>query len=166
MVAAIAILHAAYRGFMAPNVLAAPIEGLAVNGAASAINAVWCLVLFRYGRKWRSPALVADAQHLWTDVVTSVGVFVGVGLVARPVGSSLILRWPRSSRLTLYGRDGSSFDNSIGGLMDEAVPAEVLSLSNERYRQAQTPPWRHMTCVLDAPAALPSSISILSCRAR
>lgn len=64
VVAAIAILHAAYRGFMAPNVLAAPIEGLAVNGAASAINAVWCLVLFRCGRKWRSPALVADAQHL------------------------------------------------------------------------------------------------------
>ena len=32
VVAAIAILHAAYRGFMAPNVLAAPIEGLAVNG--------------------------------------------------------------------------------------------------------------------------------------
>lgn len=29
-----------------------------------------------------SPALVADSRHLWTDVVTSGGVLIGVGLVA------------------------------------------------------------------------------------
>ena len=128
VVAAIAILHAAYRGFMAPNVLAAPIEGLAVNGAASAINAVWCLVLFRYGRKWRSPALVADAQHLWTDVVTSVGVFVGVGLVAL---TGWLLLDPALAALVALNVVWSGWKlirESIGGLMDEAVPAEVLSL--------------------------------------
>ena len=129
--AAIAILHAAYRGFMAPNVLAAPIEGLAVNGAASAINAAWCLVLFRYGRKWRSPALVADAQHLWTDVVTSAGVFVGVGLVAL---SGWLLLDPALAALVALNVVWSGWKlirESIGGLMDEAVPARLLCQTND-----------------------------------
>ena len=38
-------------------------------------------MLIRYGRRLRSPALVADGRHLVADVVTSVGIAVGVGLV-------------------------------------------------------------------------------------
>ena len=81
-VAAISILVASYDGFMAPKPLDAPWQGLLINAGASVLNAIWCMVLFRYGRAWRSTALIADARHLWTDVVTSSGVLVGVGLVA------------------------------------------------------------------------------------
>lgn len=56
--------------------------GLVVSAAASAINGVVAVVLMRAGRRHGSPALVSDARHLWTDVVTSAGVVVGVGLVA------------------------------------------------------------------------------------
>ena len=82
VVAALSILHEAYFGFLQPKPLDAPVPGLLVNGLASAINAVWCWVLIRQGRRHRSPALVADGRHLLTDVITSGGVLVGVALVA------------------------------------------------------------------------------------
>ncbi len=56
--------------------------GLVVIAAASVVNLVVALVLGRAGRRLRSIALTADSRHLLTDVVTSVGVIVGVGLVA------------------------------------------------------------------------------------
>ncbi len=56
-------------------------EGMMLNGIATVINAVWCMVLLRLGRQWRSPALLADGRHLMTDVVTSVGVLAGFVLV-------------------------------------------------------------------------------------
>src|SRR3954453_1748241 len=78
VIAALSILHEAYVGFLQPKPLDAPVQGLLVNGLASAINAVWCWVLIRQGRRHRSPALVADGRHLLTDVITSGG-----GLVRR-----------------------------------------------------------------------------------
>src|SRR3954447_7753623 len=82
VIAALSILHEAYVGFLQPKPLDAPVQGLLVNGLASAINAVWCWVLIGQGRRHRSPALVADGRHLLTDVITSGGVLVGVALVA------------------------------------------------------------------------------------
>src|SRR3954447_14392890 len=60
VVAALSILREAYFGFLDPRPLDAPIEGLALNGLASIINAFWCWFLISRGRLWRSPALVAD----------------------------------------------------------------------------------------------------------
>ena len=54
--------------------------GLGLNAIATGINAGWCAFLIRWGRRQRSPALVADGWHLLTDVFTSVGVLVGLGL--------------------------------------------------------------------------------------
>lgn len=55
--------------------------GLAVSLAASAVNGGVALVLLRAGRRLRSITLRADAQHLLTDVASSVGIGVGVVLV-------------------------------------------------------------------------------------
>ena len=76
--ASILILHEAYGGFMAPAPLDAPIEGLFLNGVATAINAFWAWLLISRGRKLRSPALHADGKHLLTDVITSAGVAIGI----------------------------------------------------------------------------------------
>ena len=46
------------------------------------LNAGWSWFLISRGRRWRSPALIADGRHLLADVVTSAGVLVGVALVA------------------------------------------------------------------------------------
>lgn len=127
VVAAISILVASYQGFIAPKPLDAPWEGLLVNAGASVLNAAWCLVLFRYGRAWRSTALIADAQHLWTDVVTSSGVLIGVGLVAvtsyqrlDPIVAALVA-------LNILWSGWKLMRESIGGLMDEAVAPETLT---------------------------------------
>lgn len=54
--------------------------GIALNIVASAINAGWAWLLINRGKVWRSPALVADGQHLVTDVITSAGVVAGLAL--------------------------------------------------------------------------------------
>ena len=56
--------------------------GLAVAVLASAVNFGVAQVLLRAGKRYHSILLEADAKHLMTDVWTSVGVVVGVGLVA------------------------------------------------------------------------------------
>lgn len=55
--------------------------GLAGIGAATVINGLLGFWLLYIGNKHRSPALVADGQHVLADMWTSVGVLVGLGLV-------------------------------------------------------------------------------------
>src|SRR6218665_98059 len=81
IVAAILILREAYFGFLSPEVLESPTQGLIISVVATVINVVWAQVLLRQGRKARSPALEADGKHLMTDVVSTIGVLVGLGLV-------------------------------------------------------------------------------------
>lgn len=131
IVAAMMILQEAYRGFMAPKVLDAPAEGLAINALASFINAFWAWVLIRQGRLLRSPALAADGRHLLTDVVTSVGVIAGLLLVP-------LTGWhwldPALAAVVAVNIVWSGFGlvkESVGGLMDEALPEAVLTRVRE-----------------------------------
>jgi cation diffusion facilitator family transporter len=126
-VAAISILVASYRGFMAPRALDAPLHGLLVNAGASAINAIWCFVLLRFGRAWRSTALVADARHLWTDVVTSGGVLIGVALVAVTGILQLDAIVAALVALNILWSGWQLMRESIGGLMDQAVDDATLA---------------------------------------
>ena len=131
VVAALLILHEAWGALAAPRAPEQPGLGLAVSAVASAGNAAWALLLMRRGRALRSPALVADARHLWSDVVTSVGVILGVGLV---VATGILWLDPLLAALTAANILFSGFRllrESVGGLMDEAVAAESL----ERIRR-------------------------------
>ena len=56
--------------------------GLVISSVAAVINLVVGLLLVRKGGEHRSITLEADGKHLLTDVWTSVGVLVGVGIVA------------------------------------------------------------------------------------
>jgi cation diffusion facilitator family transporter len=82
VVAAFSIFRSANLGFLAPKPLEAPIIGLAINAGASFINGVWAWLLLSWGRRWQSPALVADGRHVMADVLTSGGVIIGVALVS------------------------------------------------------------------------------------
>ena len=126
-VAALAILRKAYFGYLDPQPVAAPVLGLAINGLASAINAIWCFVLFRYGRRFRSPALVADAKHLLTDVVTSAGVLVGVILTVLTGWSVLDSIVAAAVAVHILWWGWELMRQSIGGLMDEAVSNVMLA---------------------------------------
>ena len=94
---------------------------MAVNGVAALLNAVWAFVLIRTGRSQKSPALVADGQHIMTDVVTSVGVLAGlVGAIATgwhmldPLLAMLVA-------LNILWQGWKVVGSSLDGLMDRAV---------------------------------------------
>jgi cation diffusion facilitator family transporter len=131
VIAALSIFREAYLAFLEPRTLNQPTQGLLVNGAATAINAGWSYLLVRQGRARRSPALAADGRHLFTDVITSIGVLVGL-LLALATGIAIldpIIAALVGINIVWYG--WQMIRESVGGLMDEAVPAETL----DRIRQ-------------------------------
>ena len=81
LVAALIIVVTAAERFMSPKPLEQVGWGLAISTVASMLNGAVAIILMRAGKKNRSPVLDADGKHLMTDVWTSVGVIIGVGLV-------------------------------------------------------------------------------------
>jgi len=81
LIAAGLIMFTAIERFLSPQPLEDVGVGLAISILASLLNGSVAWILMRAGRKHRSIVLTADAKHLMTDVWTSVGVVVAVGLV-------------------------------------------------------------------------------------
>ncbi len=131
IVASVAILEHAWASWRDPAPLAAPWQGLALNGAAAVLNAVWGTVLLRAGRQNRSVTLEADGRHLWADVVTSAAIIAGI----------LLALWTRQPALDPLLAAGiavyvlwsgtSLIGTSVSGLMDAAPPPDVV----ERIRR-------------------------------
>jgi cation diffusion facilitator family transporter len=126
IVAALAIFRESYFAFLAPKTLDIPMTGLAVNALAGVVNAVWSWLLIRQGRRLRSPALAADGRHLMTDVVTSAGVLVGLLLVPLTGWAWLDPALAALVAVNILWSGWGLMKESIGGLMDEAVPDKVL----------------------------------------
>jgi cation diffusion facilitator family transporter len=78
IVAALLILAKSYDSLHAGASLQQTGLGLAINACAAVINAGWAYTLIQRGKVWRSAALTADGWHLVTDVITSIGVIVGL----------------------------------------------------------------------------------------
>jgi cation diffusion facilitator family transporter len=131
VVAALAILHEAYGAYLNPRQLNTPGLGMAINGVATACNAAWSTFLIVFGRRWRSPALVADGWHLFSDVVTSIGVLIGLGLVQ--LTGYLILDPLMAAVVALHILWSGSkvVRDSIDSLMDRAVDGHT----EERIRE-------------------------------
>jgi cation diffusion facilitator family transporter len=126
LVAAISIGVSAIERLMHPRALQAVAVGLGVSAVASFVNFATARVLSSVARKRHSVILEADAHHLMTDVWTSVGVIVGVGLVVvtgwrwlDPVVALLVaanIVWTGWRLMT----------RSASGLMDAALPPETV----------------------------------------
>ncbi|PKQ11756.1 MAG: cation-efflux pump [Alphaproteobacteria bacterium HGW-Alphaproteobacteria-1] len=121
VLAALFILREAWDGLFAPRAMDAPMLGMTISAVAGAINGVWAWLLIRDGRRHRSPALVADGKHLMTDVISSVGVLIGVALavltgwwVLDPAMAVLVA-------LNILWSGWGVIKGSLSGLMDEAV---------------------------------------------
>jgi cation diffusion facilitator family transporter len=124
VLAALLIIWEAIPEMMAPVLLNAPTLGLAINFAAGVVNAIWAYVLIRAGSRHRSPALRADGQHILSDVVTSVGVLVGL-LLAIATGYAILdplLAVIVAGNILFQG--WKVISRSVDGLMDRAVPAD------------------------------------------
>jgi cation diffusion facilitator family transporter len=125
VVAALMIFHEAYDAYVRPRALTEPAQGLFINGIATAINAGWSWFLLTWGRRQRSPALVGDGWHLMTDVATSIGVILGLALATATGWQVLDPALAALVALNILWAGWRLVRQSVSGLMDEAVTAEV-----------------------------------------
>lgn len=129
VVAALLIVMEAVPAVMAPASMEAPVMGLAINFVAGVINAVWAYVLIRAGRRYRSPALAADGQHILSDVVTSIGVLIGLVLAIATGYAVLDPLLAILVALNILYQGWKVIAHSVDGLMDHAVePGEAEAI--------------------------------------
>lgn len=123
LVAAVTIIRAAVLRLMDPLPVDSLGMGFAFSLAAAAVNGGVAFALLRVGKREDSIILEADGHHLLTDVWTSLGILLGLGLMKVIPGATWIdpllailvalnISWVG---LTLLKR-------SIDGLMDRALP--------------------------------------------
>ncbi|MBR0554622.1 cation transporter [Ciceribacter sp. L1K23] len=132
VVAALLIIREAGAALRSPEMLDAPVLGLAINAAAAVINLVWARLLIRVGKSHRSPALSADGHHIMSDVVTSAGVLVGLGLVIATGYAILDPILAIVVACNIIWQGWKVISHSVDGLMDKAVEPE----EEEAIRQA------------------------------
>ena len=127
VLAALFISKQAWARFQQPSELQSLGIAALVSIIASILNAGLAAFLMRVGRRERSPALLADGMHLWTDVATSVGVLVGVGLawltgwwVLDPLLAFLVA-------INILWVGWRLLRGSVGGLIDESLPDTELT---------------------------------------
>ena len=75
------IIYESILKLIYPRHIDEPIWGIGIMFVSSALNLIVSHLLFLVGRKTDSVALEADAWHLRTDVWTSVGVMIGLGII-------------------------------------------------------------------------------------
>lgn len=127
VVAALSILQHAWLSWLHPRPLETPAFGLGANALATVINAVWGAFMLRQGRRLRSPALVADGKHVLSDVVTSIGILLGVGAVLLTGLLWLDPLLAAAAAIHVLWSGATMISQSANGLMDAAPSAEVVS---------------------------------------
>ena len=130
IVAAIGIIWTASHRIFDPQ----PIEqvglGLALSIISSVLNGLLAWVMFGAAKTHRSIALEADAKHLVTDVWTSVGVVMGIGLVSLSGWLWLDALVAIAVALNILKEGVHLIWRSSQGLMDEAVEPEAIAKIN------------------------------------
>ena len=126
-VTALLIFREAYFGFIAPRGFTLDPVGIAVSVLATAINAAWAWRLVQIGRREQSPALQADGRHLATDVVSTLGVLIGVLLAAATGWKQLDAVLAALVGLTILWSGWELVKESVIGLMDVAVEPKQLN---------------------------------------
>ncbi|WP_301275881.1 cation diffusion facilitator family transporter [Dechloromonas sp.] len=124
VLAAASIGYAALHRLLAPQPLEAVGIGLLVSVLASAINLVVARILMKAGREHQSITLEADVHHLMTHAWTSVGVILGVGLVAISGWNWLDPAIALLVAANIVWTGWQLMCRSASGLMDVALPPE------------------------------------------
>jgi len=137
-IAALSIGYTAIQRLLAPQPLEQLGIGLIVSGIATAVNLSVALVLLKAGKKHHSLVLEADGHHLMTDVWTSVGVVIGVGLVS-------LTGWLRLDPIVailvaanIIWTGFGLIKRSVLGLMDTVVAPELQMVAEEVLKKYAT----------------------------
>lgn len=125
--ASLAILSAATERLMHPQPLGELGLGTALSVGASLANFLVARLLFQVARAHNSMALEADAKHLMTDVWTTAGVILGVGLAS-------VSGWPWldpviacAVALNILREGWQLIQRAIHGLLDHAQSPEDIA---------------------------------------
>lgn len=137
LIAAGSIIYTAIKRLIFPEPLEQLGIGLLILFLAGLVNLGIAIVMMRAGKRHNAIALSANGQHLMTDVWTSGGVLVGVGLVAltgwQPLDSIVAI----IAALNILWSGFKIVRESADGLMDSALPEEDQETINEvldKYR--------------------------------
>ena len=128
-VAAIWIIYVAANKFMDPeDSMDFVLAGIAIMGFSAVLNFIVSRKLMKVAKKTESLALEADAFHLTTDVLTSVGVFVALALIQ--MGGPIWLD-PAVALVVAAFILHAAYDitrRSVEGLLDKSLPETEIRL--------------------------------------
>ncbi|MDP1633557.1 MAG: cation diffusion facilitator family transporter [Gallionellaceae bacterium] len=136
-IAAVSIAYAAIDRLLNPQEIEAVGIGLAISVVASLINLATARTLMKVGRQHNSITLEADAHHLLTDVWTSAGVIIGVGLVWLTGWLWLDPAIALLVAANILWTGWQLLRRSAEGLMDKSIPqAQIKAIEDvlEGYR--------------------------------
>jgi cation diffusion facilitator family transporter len=124
VMAALAIIHAAVGRLQNPQQLEQIGLGLGISLLATALNGLVARVLLKAARRFDSITLRADAHHLLSDVWTSIGVVLAIGLVKLTGWAILdpIIAIAVAINITVTG--GMLLKETVSGLLDRSLPAD------------------------------------------
>jgi cation diffusion facilitator family transporter len=141
LVAAILIIYTAAQRFLHPAPLTDLGPGLAIALIASGINFAVSRLILKRSKRYDSISLEADAQHLMTDVWTSVGVVIALGVVAftpprwailDPIIAVLV-------GLNIIYTGVNLIRRSMAGLMDSSLTAQEIQKVEAAIRESLVP---------------------------
>jgi cation diffusion facilitator family transporter len=139
IIAAAGILWAALLRLAHPQPLEQLGLGLALSVLSSVFNGVLAWAMLQSARSHRSIALEGDGRHLLTDVWTSAGVVVGVGLVAATGWLWLDPVVAIAVAVNILREGVHLMWKSTEGLMDRALEPEVLAEIDRTLAQFKHP---------------------------
>ena len=105
--------------------------GLAVSVGASLVNFGVSRILLQAGKRYDSITLEADARHLMTDVVTTIGVIAGVALVGLTGWAILDPLIAIAVSVNILFTGVSLIRRSVRGLMDVSLPEQEMEQIEE-----------------------------------
>ncbi|WP_199065585.1 cation diffusion facilitator family transporter [Chitinimonas sp. BJB300] len=145
IIAAISIVYESLHKLMHPTPMESIGWGIVISMLATAVNAGTAIALLRYAKRHDSITLEADAHHLLSDVWTSLGVAIALGLLMLLPPSWAFLD-PLIAILVAINilRIGTHLlRRSADGLMDSALPDTELTQIESAIQQALPNNARH-----------------------
>lgn len=139
MIAGIIIIFKSAYGFFHPHPIHAILLGATIIGTTGVINGLMGWFLIRKGKTLRSITLDADGRHLITDMVTSIGLVIGLVLIYFTKIEMLDNALSILVALYIVFVGYKLTRKSVSGLMDETdfqVVADVVKILNDNRDEA------------------------------
>lgn len=134
LLAAGSIAWTAIPRLLHPEKIEQVVLGLVVSVGASLINFGVSRILLQAGKRYDSITLEADARHLMTDVVTTIGVIAGVALVVLTGWTILDPLIAIAVSINILFTGIGLLKRSARGLMDASLPDQEVKQIEEILR--------------------------------